>query len=759
MRKLLGAVLVAALVVSTFTVSTVLAAPALAANAAQFDPGNIISDATMYNGSALTADQVQSFLAQREGACSSTCMANYRQNTPTMAANTRCAAYSGSASERASDIITRVGQACNISQKSLIVLIEKEQSLISAVNPTLSRYNYATGFGCPDTAPCDPAVGGFFYQVYYAAKQFQTYRQTPTQWNYQAGRVNQVLFHPDAARCGSAPVFIQNRATAGLYIYTPYQPNAAAMRNLYGSGDSCSSYGNRNFWRIFTDWFGSPTAASSLVRTTTDATVYLVSDTNKYPVPSLSILSALAPLGQLGYVSQQFLDSFVTSHVVGRSLRGPDGTIYFYDSGIKLPFTSCGQAVDYGASCDVSGYVQLNQAQVDAFASGPVLSNVLGTVEGGRYYIKNGSKAEILDDQSQALAGIPVGMNVLTENAVAALPLGAPITRDGAFVSTRQTSNYSLLSGAKRYSVPSASAASMGVPPRTTGSLSTASLALVAAAPDPFSGIVSSAGTGPATILSSDGYYQISAGGLSPTVVPIAVPQALIASYPVKGVVAAGSFIKSPGDASVYVVMPTDIRPVSSWDALLALTPSGNPQIVTIPQSVIASLTMGPTALIAGTLVRSPSDASVYLINGVTNRIPLTSFDFSTEAGFTRLLYASDAVIKAYPQATQNLSFGLSCGTDSFIAAGGSVHAVTPSKLALYPFSYVPFDSFTCAQFKRGIPATSFIRTVDGSIYQLVAGQKRGIGTMARFAELSGGETWIDVSPRFASQIPSGPSA
>src|SRR5690606_3156716 len=24
-----------------------------------------------------------------------------------------------------------------------------------------------------------------------------------------------------------------------------------------GTGNSCSSYGNRNFWRIFTDWFGS----------------------------------------------------------------------------------------------------------------------------------------------------------------------------------------------------------------------------------------------------------------------------------------------------------------------------------------------------------------------------------------------------------------------------------------------------------------------------------------------------------------------
>ena len=46
--------------------------------------------------------------------------------------------------------------------------------------------------------------------------------------------------------CGTSSVYIQNQATAGLYNYTPYQPNAAALANLYGTGDSCSAYGNRN---------------------------------------------------------------------------------------------------------------------------------------------------------------------------------------------------------------------------------------------------------------------------------------------------------------------------------------------------------------------------------------------------------------------------------------------------------------------------------------------------------------------------------
>ena len=55
----------------------------------------------------------------------------------------------------------------------------------------------------------------------------------------------------------SAPVTIQNLATASLYIYTPYQPNAASLAAYPGVGDACSAYGNRNFFFLFQQYFGS----------------------------------------------------------------------------------------------------------------------------------------------------------------------------------------------------------------------------------------------------------------------------------------------------------------------------------------------------------------------------------------------------------------------------------------------------------------------------------------------------------------------
>ena len=50
---------------------------------------------------------------------------------------------------------------------------------------------------------------------------------------------------------------LENRATVALYVYTPYQPNEAALAAGSGTGDYCSSYGNRNFYNYFTKWFGN----------------------------------------------------------------------------------------------------------------------------------------------------------------------------------------------------------------------------------------------------------------------------------------------------------------------------------------------------------------------------------------------------------------------------------------------------------------------------------------------------------------------
>lgn len=233
--------------------------PAQAADASKWDPGYIIADSIFYNGNAMNTIDVQNFLNSHiSGSCRSgyVCLKDYTQAISGAAANAMCSVVPGG-TFNAAQMIAMVGSACGINQAVLLTLLEKEQSLVSDNWPYGTQYTSATGYGCPDTSVCDPSNAGFFNQVYGAAWQFRAYLANPSGWNYHAYTTNQIYYSPDHS-CGTKSVYIANEATRALYIYTPYTPDDAAMANLYGTGDSCSAYGNRNFWRIFSDWFGNP---------------------------------------------------------------------------------------------------------------------------------------------------------------------------------------------------------------------------------------------------------------------------------------------------------------------------------------------------------------------------------------------------------------------------------------------------------------------------------------------------------------------
>ncbi|MEO7016742.1 MAG: hypothetical protein ABI130_12800 [Leifsonia sp.] len=757
---LLSAVAIVSLVgglLGVFTISS--SESASAAVASDFDAGNIITDALFFNGTAMSADDVQATLSAKVPSCRSgyTCLKDYRQSTATRAAVAgRCDTYNGAADELASAIIAKVGSACGISQKAILVLIDKEQGLVTDDSPGSGQYRSATGYGCPDTSVCDSQYYGFFNQVYNAALQFKRYAADPTGWNHIAGRVNAIRYSPTAS-CGSSNVFIQNQATAGLYNYTPYQPNAAALANLYGTGDGCSAYGNRNFWRIYTDWFGSTTAGTSLVRTTSNATVYIVSGGNKYPVTNQAMLTAYAPLGQVGFVSQAYLDGFSTMQAAGRVMRSPGGTIYFTDASIKLPFGSCGLVVDYGGKCDVSGFVQLTDDQLSGFANGPAMGPVLGTTAGSRYYVTAGTKREILDNTSQAAAGLPSGFNVLTEDAVSALPFATPIVRDAVFATQRGTANYSYLGNGAAYPVDAGAVTAAGLPAASAGSLSANSIAIIPKG-SAFTGIVQVAGAATKYVLADGGSYAWNTGSTS-ALPAVVVPQAFLGAYPAKGTIVAGSMIKTANSATVYIVMADKLLPVGAWESLVALAGGKSPVISTVPDSLVAAIPKGPVALTTNTLVLSTNNATVYLINGVTNKIALSNFAFANEAGITGYSFTTQERLDAYPTSTTLLGFGLTCGSTDYVSAAGSVHKLDPSLKALYPFTFVALDSYTCQLLTVGTAATRFIRTSDGSIFWLDAGKKRPISSMQRYAELSQGATYLNVHALFAAAIPTGPAA
>ncbi len=241
-----------------------------AASTAGFNAGDIISDAVMGNYNSMSIADIQRFLTEKNP-CNNrdyNLYKSYKAARPHLDWHWQDGHFVCLSEERfgdsaneigygqtAAEIIYYAAQDYKINPQVLIVLLQKETSLITDKVPNNNDYRKATGYGCPDTAACDSKYYGFKNQVRNAAKMYRAVLDGG--WsNYPAGKTVYVQYNPNKA-CGGSNVYIANKATSALYRYTPYQPNWSALNAGYGAGDSCGAYGNRNFYLYFTDWFGS----------------------------------------------------------------------------------------------------------------------------------------------------------------------------------------------------------------------------------------------------------------------------------------------------------------------------------------------------------------------------------------------------------------------------------------------------------------------------------------------------------------------
>ncbi len=260
-----------------------------AASLANFDPGFIISDYTMSNYSSMSVAEIQAFLTMKNP-CSNRDYSYYQAlsaSNPNVKWHWKDGHFVCLSEElfgdgmvigegkTAAQIIYETAQEYKINPQVLIVLIQKESSLITDPIPNNYDYRTMTGFGCPDTAPCDSKYFGFKNQIRKAAWLFREVLDGG--WtNYPLGE-NYVQYNPNAG-CGGSIVNIRNLATSALYRYTPYQPNAGAISAGYGTA-YCGAYGNRNFYLYFEDWFGGikNTYSEKLGRTIPDGTYQITS--------------------------------------------------------------------------------------------------------------------------------------------------------------------------------------------------------------------------------------------------------------------------------------------------------------------------------------------------------------------------------------------------------------------------------------------------------------------------------------------------
>jgi LysM repeat protein len=358
----------------------------------KFDPGLIISDSVFFDFGTMSVDDIQRFLESQVPVCKSKstgmpCLRNYKADTPEKSADPgKCAYMPAKTNISAAQMIYDISRACGINPRVLLVTLQKEQGLVQSTIPSPYMYRAAMGYGCPDSDPgiCGKVWVGLFNQLYKAAGQFQWYGDPNGSFTYlRPGRQISIDYNPDSSKqCGKKTFTLKSQATANLYYYTPFTPNDAALRNLYGIGDRCSAYGNRNFWRFYWDWFGSPIGGGFLLKSST-SDVYFISNDVKYPLADPGLADDLAPLGPLGEISQDYLNSFPTGIPMTRIVKTPavNGTsVYFFISGgKKYVFANCDQATNFGLDCNNA--VELTRVQLDALPTGTFRPDVTAVVK------------------------------------------------------------------------------------------------------------------------------------------------------------------------------------------------------------------------------------------------------------------------------------------------------------------------------------------------------------------------------------------
>ncbi|OIP85460.1 hypothetical protein COV88_00380 [Candidatus Saccharibacteria bacterium CG11_big_fil_rev_8_21_14_0_20_41_19] len=749
------------------------------------NPGFIINDNIFTNDQTMTVKQIQDFLNSKVPVCdtwgtggsTATSRRDYIRSwgydTPLT-----CLRDYKEGGKSSAQIIYDVAQKYHINPQVLIVLLQKEQGLVTDDWPGPWQYEKATGYGCPDTAPCDSQYYGLTNQLDWSGKMYRAIMNDSPTWYspYVVGN-NKIYYNPgpynnatqsyygrfgtkaDIEYCGSSTVNIQNRATQALYDYTPYQPNQAALDAGYGSV-FCGAYGNRNFYLYFSDWFGSP-QFGNLVRTRENATVYLISDDDRYPIADASILSSLKPFGDITYVTQSYLDAKSLGRTLGRLITSSSGTIYYFDSGIKLAFKSCAQMVDYGYDCTQPAL--LSDYLIGSLSTGPSMTNVFQTTNGKRFYIKSGEKKEIYDDASLQKIGVSANSNTLNESAISNLSYGSPVIRDDVIVTSRETGSKYISQNGRFIKLSAYLLDSDAFTKLSDSKLDSASINEFTISKS-FNGFAQNS-TGKKYIIDSYGKTLLSN------------PEEWLGSYTtltdtIFGLIPNSTqpvnsrFIKVDGESTIYMVIKGKKYSIPSWNDFLNLHIDKSTKWALLPKITADSIPTSKPIYAPGGLVKSSSSAAVYVINGLLQKIALSSFAVSDDFGIKGVITIPQDYVNIYATDNDKLNNFVVCDNKKYLANRGVIYEIDAKASTMYGYSSAVgslWDDIGCVNLdmsSRLLSTYSFVKEDDSkTIYLIKDGKKHPISSMARYDALGGlSNNMLIVSNRVLNTIVDGPA-
>jgi hypothetical protein len=253
--------------------AAVLLFGASTAFAATYDPSAILSDDNFRAVYSMSAADVQAFLVYWEpyaygyGKTSSETPDAYYVRTGTFPALRYLSVPDvDGVTKSAAEIIYEAAVSNNISPRVMLVMLQKEQSLVQASNPSANTLSRAVGAGCPDGG--GNKYPGFANQVRNGARLLSGYCEVPGYPNYG-------MYRPGVAMTIDGQVLHpMNVTTYKLYVYNPHLG------------------GNQNFWTLWNRYFGDPMGSAAIrpvyrfYNLKNGTHFYTISDAERYAVLS-----------------------------------------------------------------------------------------------------------------------------------------------------------------------------------------------------------------------------------------------------------------------------------------------------------------------------------------------------------------------------------------------------------------------------------------------------------------------------------------
>ncbi|MFA5946766.1 MAG: hypothetical protein WC813_01965 [Patescibacteria group bacterium] len=346
-----------------------------------FDPNYIISDEEMRDSSTMDFPQIAAFLSRGY-------LANYRTEDV------------NGLYRNAAQIIYATSQTYGINPQVLLVLLQKEQSLITDKEPSRGQLDWATGYGVCDSCHVGNSTmsrfQGFAKQINSAGLQFiEGYMA-----DIDARGVTYGKYGPGKpVTIDGTTVIPANAATAALYAYTPH------------------IHGNKNFATLWNAWFGRDYPDGTLMQVPGDSGVWLIQDGYRRAITSQSALRSRFNTSLVVKTSKDTLERFA----IGKTISLPNYTLVKDEAGqISLLVDDSLRHID---TMDTFRAIGFSEDEVVAISSSDASAYDVGEAitaktlypqgrllqlksNGAVFYIENGTRHAVLD-KSVLLARFP----------------------------------------------------------------------------------------------------------------------------------------------------------------------------------------------------------------------------------------------------------------------------------------------------------------------------------------------------------------